>query len=87
MMQFDLMLESDYWIQRKETYLLFSKYSLCMYYVSDITLDTRSKAMNETDQVSTLMKHSKGGWRWTRNKNQKVTSFLKKIKQDNIRTD
>ena len=58
-----------------------------MYYVSNITLDTRSKAMNETDQVSTLMKHSKGGWRWTRNKNQKVTSFLKKIKQDNIRTD
>lgn len=48
MMQFDLTLESDYWIQRKETYLLSSKYSLCMYYVSNIALDTRSKAMNET---------------------------------------
>jgi len=56
MIQFDLTLEADHWVQMKETYIYNSANIHCVYTVSSIALDIRSKTMTKTDKVPPLIK-------------------------------
>lgn len=56
MIQFDLTLEADHWVQTKETYIYNLANTHCAYTVSSIALDIRNKTMTKTDKAPPLIK-------------------------------